>query len=35
MCLSCPVFFECREFQKRTKSEYGLWAGEIVKRGKK
>lgn len=35
MCFGCPVRQECADYQKKTDSEYGIWAGDIVKRGKK
>jgi WhiB family redox-sensing transcriptional regulator len=34
VCAGCPVIFECRSYQERTDTEYGMWAGKIVPRKK-
>lgn len=31
VCFVCPVRAECKDYQQRTGSEYGMWAGQIVK----
>lgn len=31
-CFNCPVRSECKDYRKRTGSEYGIWAGEYTKR---
>lgn len=32
VCFTCPVRKECKDYRDRTKSRYGMWAGEILKR---
>lgn len=32
-CFTCPVRVECKEYRKRTDTEYGIWAGEWSRRG--
>lgn len=27
--MSCPVTMECELYRKRTKSEFGVWAGKF------
>lgn len=29
ICAACPVRVECREFAQSTKSDYGMWGGEM------
>lgn len=31
-CAACPVRRECGEYAKRSKSFYGIWAGEAQQR---
>lgn len=31
-CFTCPVRDECADYRHRTKSSYGMWAGQIVKK---
>lgn len=28
-CMVCPVMDQCDDYQKRTGSEYGVWAGAL------
>jgi len=28
-CFTCPVRPECKDYRKRTGSDYGMWGGEI------
>lgn len=35
VCIQCPVRKECKEYKKRTDTEYGIWGGELSKRGEK
>lgn len=32
-CFECAVREECHHFQARTKSNHGVWAGKLQKRG--
>lgn len=34
-CFTCPVRQECKDYSNRTGSDYGIWAAEQKKRGKK
>jgi Transcription factor WhiB len=29
-CYQCPVQEQCRNYQRETGSEYGIWAGEFA-----
>lgn len=32
ICFSCPVRNECDDYQKRTDTRFGIWAGKYTKR---
>ena len=32
-CARCPVSTECRDYADRSNTEWGIWGGEIRKRG--
>lgn len=34
-CFACTVRVQCKRYREATKSEYGIWAGEFTKRGRK
>lgn len=34
ICASCPVLPQCRDYQDRTESQYGVWGGRIKPRSK-
>lgn len=33
-CFTCHVRAECADYRDRTGSNHGMWAGEILKKGK-
>jgi hypothetical protein len=33
LCMTCPVFAACNEYQERMKSQYGIWAARRVSPG--
>ena len=35
VCARCPVTAECEDYAQRTHTEYGVWGGQIRKRGRK
>ncbi len=34
ICSSCPVSQDCWDYSQRTDSQYGIWGGKIIKRGR-
>lgn len=34
-CFWCPVRLKCKDLRGQVMPEYGVWAGSIVRRGKK
>lgn len=32
VCMSCTVTRECSEYQQRTNSNHGMWAGRMIQR---
>lgn len=32
LCFGCPVREQCDEYQKRTNTNYGIWAAKYTKR---
>lgn len=34
-CFWCPVRRNCKELRQEVKPEYGVWAGSIIRRGKR
>lgn len=35
VCFTCPVRAECKDYQVRTGSDHGMWAGQIKNRDEK
>jgi hypothetical protein len=33
MCFGCEVRKECDEYREKTGSDFGIWAGKLMKRG--